>query len=349
MKRVVAVGEIMGRLATPGHARFRQAMPGTLGVTFAGAEASVAASIAYLGGDAAFVTALPDHAIADACVEDLRSIGLDTRPIVRTENGRLGLYFLESGANQRPSKIIYDREGSSIAITPPEAYDWPAILDGADWLVVSGITPALSRNAADVTETAMRQASELGVRIACDINYRGKLWRWDPAHAPPELARRTMRRLMPMVDLFVGGRQDAASILDADPDVPLPGLVRDLARRYPRTAYVALTLRAGASASRNEFGGLLYDRATDQIHVAPEPERFYRIDHIVDRIGTGDAFTAGLLFSLITPELSPPGRAIRFATAAACLAHSVEGDFNGCTRGEIEQLMAGDDSGRVER
>lgn len=172
MSRVVTFGEIMARLATPGHRRFGQAMPGSLDVTFAGAEASVAGSIAYLGGEAAFVTALPDHALADACVAEVRSLGVDTRHILRTPDGRLGLYFLETGANQRPGNVIYDRAGSSVALTPADAYDWQAILEGAEWFVVSGITPAISRHAAEATATALREASRRGVKVAIDMNYR---------------------------------------------------------------------------------------------------------------------------------------------------------------------------------
>jgi len=349
MNRVVTFGEIMGRLATPGHKRFQQSMPGTLNVTFAGAEASIAASVAYLGGEAAFITALPDHAIGDACVADLRSLGLQTRHIVRTPGGRLGLYFLEAGANQRPSNILYDREDSSVAITPADAYDWGAIFDGAAWFVVSGITPAISRNGADVTEVAIQEASRRGVKVACDMNYRGKLWRWEPGVEPRELATRTMRRLLPSVELFVGGRQDAEAVLGVEADLPLGRLVREITREFPGIRRVAMTLRESDSATQNHFGGLLYDREPDQVWYAPEQGKLYPILNIVDRIGTGDAFTAGLLYSLTTPELASPSHAIHFATAAGCLAHSIEGDFNFSTRVEIEALMAGDHSGRVNR
>ena len=213
MSRIVAFGEIMARLATPGFKRFQQTLPGTLEVTFAGAEASVAASIAYLGGDASFATALPDKVLADACVADLRSMGVCTRNILRTADGRLGLYFLETGANQRPGVVIYDREGSFVAITPPSTYDWSAIFEGAEWFVISGITPAISRNATEVTRTALREASARGIKVACDMNYRRKLWQWDPTHEPRALATRMMRELMPLVDLFIGGREDASEIL----------------------------------------------------------------------------------------------------------------------------------------
>ncbi len=353
MTRVVTFGEIMGRMATPGHQRFRQAMPGTLQVTFAGAEASVAASIAYLGGDAAFVTALPDHAIADACVADLRSLGLDTRFILRTPSGRLGLYFLEAGANQRPSNVVYDRGESSVAITPADAYDWDAIFRDVAWFVISGITPAISRNAAEVTEVALREASDRGVRVAFDMNYRGKLWRWDPSVPPRELAMRTIRELMPRVDLFVGGREDIEAVLGfesgSNPDTPSEQLAHAVGDQFPRVTRVAMTIRHSPSATENRYGGMLYDRQAERAWFGPGEGEFYPIARIVDRIGTGDAFTAGLLFALTTPGLDEPQTAIRFAAAAGCLAHSIEGDFNFTRRDEVEALMTGDRSGRVNR
>ncbi len=349
MSRIVTFGEIMGRLGAPGFKRFQQSMPGTLAVTFAGAEASIAVAIGYLGGDAAFVTALPDHAIADACVANLRSFGVDTRYILRTPQGRLGLYFVEAGANQRPGNVIYDREGSSIAITPANTYDWDGIFDGAEWFIVSGITPAISRNAADVTTKALREASQRGVKVAMDMNYRSKLWRWEPALPPRELATRTMRDLLSFVDLFVGGREDAEAVLGVSRSAPLDELARQVAQQFPRISRVAMTVREGISATHNNFGGLLFDKLTDQLCGAPDNGRLYSITHIVDRLGAGDAFTAGLIYALTTPELTAPPTALAFATAAGCLAHSIEGDFNFSTRAEIEALIAGNSAGRVNR
>ena len=355
MSRIVTFGEIMARLATPGFKRFQQAMPGSLDVTFAGAEASVAASIAYLGGDAAFVSALPDNALADACVANLRSLGVNTSHIQRTA-GRLGLYFLETGANQRAGNVIYDREGSSVAITPPEAYDWPTLFAGAEWFLISGITPAISRNAAQVSLAAMREASQRGVKVACDMNFRSKLWQWEPSLKPHELAARTMRELIPFVDLFIGGAEDASHMLGinaaAGADDPLLDLARQVVARYPRITRAAMTLREGISATHNNLGGLLYDKELDQTIRAPMKDGRYEpwpITDIVDRLGGGAAFTAGLLFALTTPELTGPATAVSFATAASCLAHSIEGDFNYSTRAEIESLMGGAASGRVRR
>lgn len=356
MSRIVTFGEIMARLATPGFKRFQQTMPGSLDVTFAGAEASIAASIAYLGGDASFVTALPNNTLSDACVADLRSMGVNTQHILRTERGRLGLYFLETGANQRPGNVIYDRDGSSVAITPATDYDWSSTFTGAEWLVISGITPAISRNAAEVTAVAMREAGTRGIKVACDMNYRSKLWQWDPPLKPRELATRTMRELMPFVDLFIGGREDAAEMLGipdagSSPDA-LVSVAKQITTQFPRIKQVAMTRREGISATHNNFGGMLYDAAADSACFAPVKEAapsFYEITDIVDRLGAGDAFTAGLLFALTTPELSAQQTAVSFAAAAGCLAHSIEGDFNYITRTEIAALMSGDASGRVKR
>lgn len=353
---MVALGEVMARLETPGCGRFQQALPGVMDVTFAGAEASVAASIAYLGGDAAFVSALPEHAIADACVADLRSLGVDTRHILRTGHGRLGLYFFENGANQRPANVIYDREGSSMALLPPEAYDWEAIFAGASWFFLSGITPAISRNAAEVARVAVEEASVRGVRVAFDVNFRSKLWRWESGVEPRELAARTVRGLLPQVDLFIGGREDAGALLgihacDAGGD-PCLDVARQVVAEFPRMKQVAMTLRESISASHNDWGGMLYDAALDQAFYAPLKDGGfapYPITNIVDRLGGGDAFSAGLLFALGDSELSSPRQAVAFAVAASCLSHSIQGDVNYSSRAEIEALMGGATAGRVVR
>ncbi len=349
MNRFVTFGEIMGRFTPPGFQRFQQAMPGTLDILFGGAEASIAGSIAHLGGDAAFVTALPDHAIGDACVANLRSIGVDTRHILRTEQGRLGIYFLENGANQRPGNVIYDREGSSIAITPAKAYDWGSIFDGAEWFVTSGITPAISKNAAEVTATALREASQRGLKVAIDMNYRSKLWRWDASLQPRELSTRTMRELLPFADMFIGGREDAEAVLGFHGSASLEELARQITQQFPRISRVAMTLRECISATHNNLGGMLFDKAADEVFHAPAKGLMHPITSIVDRVGSGDAFTAGLLYAQTVPELAAPPSAIAFATAAGCLAHSIEGDFNFTSREEIEALMSGNSAGRMKR
>jgi len=343
MSRIVTFGEIMLRLATPGFARFQQAMPGSLQTTFAGAEASIAASLAYLGIDAAFVTALPENAIADACVADLRSLGVGTQHILRTPEGRLGIYFLEHGANQRGGNVIYDREASSVAVTPASAYDWSAIFDGCEWFVISGITPAISRNASEVALHAVQEARKRGIQIVCDMNYRTKLWRWEPPLSARELATRTMRKLLRHVTVFVGGVSDATAMLGIEFSSDLKALAQQILAEFPNLTHAAFTLRDGSTSAAQCFSGALYEAATGTLHTAPT----YSITQVIDRLGAGDAFTAGLLLSFLQDSTAPTS--IAFATAAGCLAHSIEGDYNYSIRAEIEALMQGDGGGRVSR
>ena len=347
--KVVTFGEIMGRFATPGFQRFQQAMPGKMEVIFAGAEASIAASVAHLGGEGVFVSALPLNPLGDACVASLRAQGVETRHIVRVNEGRLGLYFLEHGANQRASQVVYDRDGASIAVTSADRYDWESILSGADWFVMSGITPALSKNAAHVAHVALNEASKRGVRVAIDVNYRSKLWRWEPGTSSRALATRVLRELLPRVDLFIGGKSDGVELWGLSPSWDEEAMAREIVKTSQKIRRVAMSLREGNSASETAYGGMLYDADEDRAYYAPEKGRLHSIGRIVDRLGAGDAFTAALIFALETPELSAPAHAIGFAAAAGCLAHSVEGDFNACTREEIQSLMWGEASGRISR
>ena len=343
MSRVVTLGEIMLRLSTPGFARFRQAMPGTLNASFAGAEASIAASLSFLGIDAAFVTALPMNAIADACIADLRSLGVGTKHILRTQEGRMGVFFFEQGANQRGGNVVYDRESSAVAITPASAYDWKAIFAGCEWFVISGITPAISRNAAEVALVAAQEATCRQIPVVCDMNYRTKLWQWEQPLSARDLAKHTMKLLLPYVQVFVGGVSDVNSILGIEHSGDLPELGKQITAQFPNLTHAAFTLRDGSTSAAQCFSGVLYEAATHTIHSSPQ----YVITQIVDRLGAGDAFTAGLVFSLL--QKSDPQTAIAFATAAGCLAHSIEGDYNYSTRAEIETLMRGDGGGRVSR
>jgi 2-dehydro-3-deoxygluconokinase len=361
---VVTFGEVMGRLTPRGCLRLRQALPGSLDVSFAGAEANVAASLAMLGCESRFVTALPLNPLADACVALLRGIGIDTRHILRTDRGRLGLYFLETGANQRPGQVTYDRDGSAVSQTPSGHYDWPAILEDTSWLHVTGITPALSQQAAGSTLAAVQAARQAGATVSCDLNFRKKLWRWQAGVEPRKLAEQTMRSILPHVDLVVANEADCGDVLGiraADTDVEqgqlridrYPDVARQLTRQFPNISSAAITLRESLSASHNNWGGMLYRAEDDTAWFAPlsaageyEP---YPIRSIVDRVGAGDAFAAGLIFALTTPELNAPERAIRFAVAASCLAHSIVGDFNYSSRAEVEALMHGSGSGRVVR
>ena len=362
MKKIVTFGEIMGRLASPTNLRLRQTR--NLEVSYAGAEASVAASICNFGGKARYVTAIPKHALGEATMDSVRAVGVDTDYILRTDEGRLGLYFLETGANQRPSNVIYDRADSAISITPANAYDWDSIFKDAHWLHLSGITPALSKTAAEATLVAARKAKAAGASVSIDLNFRGKLWKWDSKYSARELAQKTMRGILPFIDVVVGNEEDCHDVLGiqaGDTDVHsgtldtsrYPDVARQVAKQFPNVGKVAITLRESISASHNNWGAMLFDVATDTPSFAPLDESGnyspYQIRNIVDRVGGGDAFAGGLIFALTTPGLSQMQTAVNYAVAASCLKHSIKGDFNYSTREEVERLMGGNASGRVIR
>ncbi len=362
MQYVVTFGEIMGRMAAPENLRLRQSR--TMDVTYAGAEASVASSIALFGGRARYITALPKHSLADAVMDTLRMVGIDTQFVLRTDAGRLGLYFLETGANQRPSNVIYDRADSAVSLTSADQYDWEGIFTDAQWLHISGITPALSKTAADATLTAARKAKAAGANISCDLNFRKKLWQWNPAHQPRELAGEIMREILPYVDVVIANEEDCADVLGiqaAETDVDAgnlnteryPDVARQVVKLFPNVSKVAITLRESLSASHNNWGAMLYDAEQKKPFFAPldADGKYtpYQIRNIVDRVGGGDSFAGGLIFALITPELSEPQTALRYAVAASCLKHSIKGDVNWSTRAEVERLTGGSASGRVVR
>jgi 2-dehydro-3-deoxygluconokinase len=361
--KVVTFGEIMGRLAPEGFLRFRQVMPGKLNVTFAGAEANVAVSIAMLGGESAFVTALPRNALADACVANLKSLGVDTKYIQRADIGRLGLYFVETGANQRPSRVIYDRAGSSVSQIQSDQYLWGNIFKNKTWFHTTGITPSLSKTAAEAALSAVQKAKTVGLKVSCDLNFRKKLWRWNDSAKPRELAEKTIRAILPFVDVVIANEEDAADVLGIhaeDTDVQsgklaidkYPQVAKEIVNQFSNISTVAITLRESISASHNNWGAMLYDAKANQAFFAPIQNGQYapyQIRNIVDRVGGGDAFGAGLIFALQTPELSAPESSIAFATASSCLAQSILGDFNYNSREEVEALMKGSASGRVVR
>jgi 2-dehydro-3-deoxygluconokinase len=362
MKVIVTFGEIMARLAAPEKLRLRQTRD--LEVTYAGSEANVAASICNFGGEARYVTALPKHPLADATMDTIRSLGIDTRYILRTNEGRLGLYFLETGANQRPSNVIYDREDSAVSITPADQYDWESIYENAQWLHLSGITPALSKNAAEVTLTAAKKAKAASVRVSIDLNFRTKLWKWDVAKAGKVLAKEIMNSILPYVDVVIGNEEDCNDVLGiqaGDSDVNAgslntdryPDVARQVIQQFPNISKVAITLRESLSATHNNWGAMLYDAQLEEAFFAPLDDNDiytpYQIKNIVDRVGGGDSFAGGLIFALTTPELSEPQTALKYAVAASCLKHSIKGDFNFSTRAEVEKLMGGSASGRVNR
>lgn len=362
MKPVVGFGEIMCRLACPQNLRLRQSRE--LEVTYAGAEASVCASVCNFGGSARYVSALPNNALADAAFDTLRAVGIDTRFVLRPKRGRMGLYFLETGANQRPSNVLYDRADAAVALTAGDAYDWDAIFEGAGWLHLSGITPALSEAAADATKQAAERAKQAGVPVSIDLNFRKKLWDWSPDQSSRDLARRVMSEILPHVTVVIANEEDCSDVLGieaGETDVEsgsleigrYPSVAKEVVERHPNLQRVAITLRESLSATHNNWGAMLYDAASDAAHFAPlngegryEP---FEIKNIVDRVGGGDSFAGGLIYALNTPELSAPEDAVRYAVAASCLKHSIKGDFNFSTRPEVEALMGGAASGRVVR
>lgn len=340
MKKVVTFGEIMLRLNPNGYQRFVQA--DSFDASYAGGEANVAVSLANYGCDAAFVSKVPSHEIGQCAVNALRRYGVDTSKMVRGGE-RLGIYFLEKGASQRASKVIYDRAGSSIATAVSSDFDWDSIFDGADWFHFTGITPALGGNMPEICLEACKAAKAKGVKISCDLNYRKKLW-------SKQKAGEVMATLMPYIDVCIANEEDASDVfgisaknteinagkLDKEGYI---SVAQQLNERFG-IPHVAITLRTSISASVNKWAGMLY---TDgNAYFSPE----YTIN-IVDRVGGGDSFGGGLIYSFL--EEKNPQDIINFAVAASCLKHTVEGDFNLCSVPEVEALVGGNASGRVQR
>ena len=362
--RVVTFGEVMLRLAPAGWGRLRQSIPGQLLGTFGGGELNVAVSIALQGDHAAFLTVVPDNTISDCLQQELGKLGVAGDLVQRSAHGRFGIYLVETGANQRGGTVTYDRSGSSISLQPAADYDWDTAFRDANWLHLTGITPAISQPAAESTLEAARQAKAAGLTISCDLNFRKKLWRWDPSQDAVALARQTMRALMPYVDVVIGNEEDSALSLGIEAgssdvesgQLDLPGyaeVARRIVGEFDNVKWVAITLRESISASHNNWGGMLYDAAHDATHWAPTQEDGayapYEIRNIVDRVGAGDSFAGALIVALRSDELASPAVAIQYAVAASCLKHSITGDFNYATRPEVEALMQGSGSGRVQR
>jgi 2-dehydro-3-deoxygluconokinase len=339
---VVTFGEIMLRLKSPSFERLFQSP--VLEATFGGAEANVAVSLAQYGVRVAFATAIPANNVGDACVAELRRFGVETSG-VRRQGERLGIYFLEAGANQRPSRVTYDRAGSAIAAARPGDFDWDAILDGADWFHVSGVTPAISACAADLALQAVQTARAKGITVSCDYNYRKNLWRYGTK--APEV----MREIVKSVDVGIANEEDCQKALGIDVDVDVSGgsleleKYRVLAHRvldeFPNLEKQVITLRESHSADQNGWSAVLHNRRDFLT------SRKYEITDIVDRVGAGDSFGAGLIYGLLTYR--DDQRALEFATAASCLKHSIPGDFNRVSASEVEALMQGEASGRVQR
>jgi 2-dehydro-3-deoxygluconokinase len=342
MNRVVTFGEIMLRLKSPGHERLFQAP--TLEATFGGGEANVAVSLAHYGIPASFVTAVPANDLGDAAVAEVRRFGVDTR-FIRRQGERLGIYFLEAGSNQRPSRVTYDRAYSSIATAKPGDFDWDAVLEGAGWFHITGITPALSQSAADLALESVRQARAKGIQVSCDYNYRKNLWKY--GKQAPEV----MRELVKHVTVGIANEEDCQKALGLSLDVDVhtgeldTGKYRQMAERvleeFPNLERQAITLRESRSADVNGWAACLHNGSDFFV------SRHYEITDIVDRVGGGDSFAGGLVYGLLT--YADDQQALEFATAASCLKHTIPGDFNRVSVGEVEALMKGDASGRVQR
>ena len=342
--KIVTFGEIMLRLAPPGFQRFTQAR--TFEATYGGGEANVAVSLANYGEAVDFVTRLPKNELGDAALSTLRGLGVGTNHIARGGE-RLGIYFLEAGAAQRASKVIYDRAGSSFATIQPGTMDWKSIFADADWFHWTGITPAVSQGAAEVCREAILVAREMGVTVSTDLNYRAKLWKWGKS------ASEVMNDLVSMCDVALGNEEDAEKVFGIyapESDVTSGKVNADhyryvcekLAERFPSLKTISITLRGSLSASHNTWSGVLW--RTGEFFSAPT----YDIIPIIDRVGGGDSFMGGLIYGL-RKHPTDPQKALNFAAAAACLKHSIIGDFNAVSVSEVETLMGGDASGRVSR
>ena len=339
-KKTVTFGEIMLRLAPEGYYRFVQAE--SYGATYGGGEANVSVSLANYGLESSFVTKLPAHEIGQAGVNSLRKFGVDTSHIVRG-GSRVGIYFLEKGASQRPSKVIYDRAGSSIAEATRDDFNWDEIFEGADWFHFTGITPALGDNVAEICLEACKKAKEKGITVSCDLNYRNKLW-------SKEKAGEVMGELCKYVDVCIANEEDAGDVFGikaADTDVTsgkvnhegYKDVAKQLADRFGFKK-VAITLRESISANDNNWAAMLY---TDGEYYFSKKYTM----HIVDRVGGGDSFGAGLIYACLNDMGAQD--TIEFAVAASCLKHSIEGDFNQVSVDEVKKLAGGDASGRVQR
>lgn len=340
MSKVVCFGEIMGRLNPEGYLRIKQAKKFEL--SFAGGEANVAVSLSNYGEDAAFVTKLPKNDLASSVIKDLKGYGVDVSRIAYGGE-RLGMYYVEKGASQRPSKVIYDRKYSSISMANREDFDWDKIFEGTEWFHFTGITPALSDNCVEICKDALKAAKAKNITVSCDLNYRKNLW-------SSEKAGQVMAELMEYVDVCIANEEDAAKVFGIhadDTDVSDGKLNQDgyenVAKKLiDRFGFekVAITLRGSISASDNNWGAMLYSGGKSYF------SKNYLI-HLVDRVGGGDSFVGGLLYALVSKY--EPQKAVEFAAAASCLKHTIEFDFNQVTVQEVEHLMGGDGSGRVQR
>ena len=342
--RVLTFGETMLRLSPPSFKRFTQAR--NFDVIYGGGEANVAVSLANFGIPVDYLTKLPENDIGEACIQFLRQFGVNTNKIIRGGN-RMGIYFLEMGTSVRPSKVIYDRAHSAISEARVSDFNWDSIFDGVKWFHWTGITPAISQNLANICLEAVKVAKQKGITISCDLNYRSKLWKYgkNPSEIMPELVK--------YCNIAIGNEEDADKVLGIRaPDTDVTSgkidaekyqfVVEEILNHYPNLEKVAITLRGSISASHNTWSAILYDGKN--IYFGPK----YDIIPIVDRVGGGDSFMAGLIYGLLTYRDNIQS-ALNFAVAASCLKHTIFGDFNLITKEEVLKLMEGDTSGRVSR
>ena len=341
--KFLTFGEIMLRLKAPNKERFFQSP--MLEATFGGGEATVAVSLANYGQDVSFLTVLPKNAIADECVKELRKFGVDTARIVRTDAGRMGIYYLEAGANQLPSKVVYDRAWSAMALAKPGDIHWDRAFEGVDWFHITGITPAISETAMALSLESVREAKKRGVTVSCDLNFRKNLWKYG------KQASEVMGELAKFVDVAIANEEDVQKSLGITTDVVVESGSLDRAKyralgdkvlsAYPHMQMIAITLRESRSADSNGWAACLNDRTRFY------ESRRYEINDIVDRVGGGDSFAGGLLYGLTA--YGDRQKALEFAVAASCLKHSILGDFNRVSISDVEKLMGGDGTGRVQR
>ena len=340
--KVLTFGEIMLRLKAPGHERLMQTP--NLQATFGGGEANVAVSLANYGMDAALLTFLPENAVAAACIGELRRFNVDTSRIIR-KDGRVGIYYLDAGANQLPSKVIYDRAYSSISLAGPGDVDWDKAFEGVEWMHISGITPAISESLMELSIESVKEAKKRNITVSCDLNYRKNLWKYG------RNAQEVMSEMANYCDILIANEEDVQKSLGITIDVDVESgeidnskyeiLGNKVLEKYPNAKMIAITLRESKSADTNGWSTCINNR--EKFYVS----RHYDINDIIDRVGGGDSFAGGLIYGLNNYDTME--EALEFATAASCLKHSVIGDFNRVSVDDVKKLMAGDGSGRVQR